>query len=61
LLDSVSDFAVFDCWMVLVILPGSHLVLGKKSNKKKMICWLINLIKIYGQRNVDIFFNNIYC
>jgi hypothetical protein len=46
-----------------VILLGSDLVLGKKKKKKKtkkMICWLINLIKIYGQRNVDIFFNNIY-
>jgi hypothetical protein len=53
-----SDFAGFDCWMVLMILLGSDLVLEKKKKKKdkKMICWVINLIKIYGQRNVDIFF-----
>jgi hypothetical protein len=33
-LDSVSDFAGFDCYMVLVIVLGSDLVLGKKKRQK---------------------------
>jgi len=33
-LDSVSDFAGFDCWMVLVILLGSDCFREKKQQKK---------------------------
>jgi hypothetical protein len=37
----VSDFAGFDCWMVLVILLGSDSVLGGKKKQKTKLRFVL--------------------